>query len=163
MIKVGKSVSMGKGVFCEGQRPIGKIGFTCGAFDLLHTGHVLMLEEAHEQCDYLVVGVQSDPTLDRPGKNRPVQTYEERLITVKAIKFVDEVMLYDTEEDLLHLLEQIKPDVRIIGVDWKDKDFTGHELDCHVYFNSRDHGYSSSSLRRRIYEAEKLKQQKKPR
>ena len=103
-------------------------GFTCGAFDLLHAGHALMLKEAKEQCDYLIVGVQYDPSLDRPNKNRPVQSYEERVTMVKSIKYVDEVVLYETEEDLYSLLEKIMPDVRIIGSDWKGKKFTGHDL-----------------------------------
>jgi|TARA_Y100000310_G_scaffold316089_1_gene367425 glycerol-3-phosphate cytidylyltransferase len=132
----------------------GKIGFTCGAFDLLHAGHVLMLEEAKSQCDYLIVGLQSDPSLDRLDKNRPIQFYDERIIVVKAIRHVDEVVLYDTEEDLVSLLKAIQPDIRIVGTDWKGKPFTGHELPIHVYFNTRDHGWSTSDLRKRVCEAE---------
>ena len=132
----------------------GKIGFTCGAFDLLHAGHVLMLEEAKSQCDYLIVGLQSDPSLDRLDKNRPIQFYDERIIVVKAIRHVDEVVLYDTEEDLVNLLKAIQPDIRIVGTDWKGKPFTGHELPIHVYFNTRDHGWSTSDLRKRVCEAE---------
>tara|TARA_Y100000034_G_C6769037_1_gene342995 strand:- start:297 stop:788 length:492 start_codon:yes stop_codon:yes gene_type:complete len=131
-----------------------KIGFTCGAFDILHAGHVLMLEEAREQCDYLIVGVQSDPSLDRPEKNKPIQTYEERIIMAKSIKFVDEVVLYDTEADLVDLLVEIDPDVRIMGADWKGKQFTGYTLPIDVYFNARDHGWSTSKLRRKVYIAE---------
>ena len=132
----------------------GKIGFTCGAFDLLHAGHVLMLEEAKSQCDYLIVGLQSDPSLDRLDKNRPIQFYDERIIVVKAIRHVDEVVLYDTEEDLVSLLKAIQPDIRIVGTDWKGKPFTGHDLPIHVYFNTRDHGWSTSDLRKRVCEAE---------
>ena len=106
-----------------------KVGFTCGAFDLLHAGHALMLAEAREQCDHLIVAVQSDPSLDRSEKNAPVQSYEERLIMVKAIKWVDEVICYDTEKDLYGLLIDIAPDIRIVGADWEGKDFTGHDLD----------------------------------
>ena len=135
----------------------GRIGFTCGAFDVLHTGHVLMLEEAKLQCDYLVVGVQSDPTIDRPEKNTPIQSYEERITMVRAIKYVDEVVFYDTEGGLIELLNVLKPDIRIVGADWEGKEFTGHELPIDIYFNSRNHNYSSSSLRSRIYEAEKAK------
>jgi glycerol-3-phosphate cytidylyltransferase len=134
-----------------------RVGFTCGAFDLLHTGHALMLEEAASQCDRLIVGVQSDPSTDRPEKNRPVQGYDERIIMVKAIRYVDETVLYDTESDLVNLLKKIKPDVRILGADWEGKKFTGHDLDIECYFNSRSHSWSTSNLRRRIYEAEKIK------
>lgn len=131
-----------------------KIGFTCGSFDLLHAGHAMMLEEAKSYCDYLVVAIQSDPTLDRKTKNKPVQSYEERITMLRAIKYVDEVTYYDTENDLYELLKRIKPDVRVIGADWKGKEYTGHDLDIPVVFNSRNHGYSTSELRRRVYEAE---------
>jgi glycerol-3-phosphate cytidylyltransferase len=132
-----------------------RIGFTCGAFDLLHAGHALMLEEAKSRCNYLIVGVQSDPSIDRPGKNKPIQSYEERLTMVRAIKFVDEIVAYDTEADLVTLLTHINPDVRILGADWEGKEFTGFELPIECYFNKRDHGWSSSDLRKRVYEAEK--------
>lgn len=131
-----------------------KIGFTCGSFDLLHAGHAMMLEEAKSYCDYLVVAIQSDPTLDRKTKNKPVQSYEERITMLRAIRYVDEITYYDTENDLYELLKRIKPDVRIIGADWKGKEYTGHDLDIPVVFNSRNHGYSTSELRRRVYEAE---------
>ena len=98
-----------------------KVGFTCGAFDVLHTGHALMLKEAREQCDWLVVAVQSDPSADRPLKNRPIQGYDERITMVQSIKWVDEVMYYDTEDQLYSLLVDLNPDVRIIGADWKGK------------------------------------------
>ena len=132
-----------------------KVGFTCGSFDLLHAGHVLMLEEAKEQCDHLIVAVQSDPSVDRPGKNKPIQSYQERITVVGAIKWVDELRFYDTEADLLKLLKEIMPDIRVVGADWQGKEFTGHELDIQVYFNSRDHGWSTSDLRARVYDAEK--------
>jgi len=132
-----------------------RIGFTCGAFDVLHTGHAMMLEEARSVCNYLIVGVQSDPSIDRPEKNKPIQSYEERIIMVKAMKFVDEVVAYDTEDDLVKLLTELKPDIRILGADWKGKKFTGYELPIKCYFNSRNHTWSSSNLRKRIYEAEK--------
>ncbi len=131
-----------------------KVGFTCGAFDVLHTGHALMLEEAKSVCDYLIVGVQSDPNIDRSEKNKPVQDYEERITMVKAIRYVDEIVLYDTESDLVELLNRLKPDIRILGADWQGKKYTGWELPIEPYFNSRNHGYSSSSLRRRIMLAE---------
>ncbi len=127
-----------------------KTGFTCGAFDLLHAGHVLMLEEAKTHCDYLIVGLHTDPTIDRENKNRPIQTLNERLIQLRAIKYVDLVLIYDTESDLLNLLNAIKPDIRIIGADYIGKKFTGHDLDIEIAYNSRNHGFSSSELRARI-------------
>ena len=131
------------------------IGITFGSFDLCHYGHVLMFEECKQYCDYLIVGVQSDPSIDRPEKNSPIQSHQERLALVSSIKFVDEVRSYTTENSLIDLLKEINPDVRILGADHKEKKFTGHELDIKCIFNSRDHGYSTSELRRRIYKAEK--------
>lgn len=136
-----------------------KRGFTCGAFDLLHAGHSLMLKECKDYCDYLIVGLQRDPNIDRPEKNKPVQSYEEREIMLSSIKYVDEIVFYDTEDDLESLLKEIDIDVRIIGADWKDKKYTGWQLDIPVVFNSRDHGYSTSDLRERVYKAEVLKRQ----
>ena len=135
-----------------------RIGFTCGAFDLLHTGHALMFEECKEYCKYLVVGVQYDPSVDRSDKNRPIQSYEERVTMVNAIKFVDEIVLYETEEDLYGLLQKIQPDVRIVGADWRGKEFTGHDLPIKVVYNSRNHQYSTSHLRQRVFIAESAKQ-----
>tara|TARA_R110002060_G_scaffold2728_2_gene4466 strand:+ start:1851 stop:2348 length:498 start_codon:yes stop_codon:yes gene_type:complete len=152
-INIGKSVTVGKKVSI-GKKRLGDIGFTCGAFDLLHTGHALMLEEAASQCDHLIVAIQSDPSIDRLGKNQPIQDYDERITMVKSIKYVDEVVLYDTENDLVNLLKMIGPDVRIIGADWRGKDFTGSELPIKIFFNSRSHSYSTSNLRQRIYDAE---------
>ena len=128
-----------------------KVGFTCGAFDLLHAGHVLMLKEAKEQCDYLIVGLQYNPAVDRPEKNRPVQSFEERSIVLSAIKYVDKVILYETEKDLYAVLKNINPDVRIIGSDWSGKKFTGDDLPIKIYFNCRDHGWSTTALREKIY------------
>jgi glycerol-3-phosphate cytidylyltransferase len=159
-VKIGDNVTIGDSVFnnsdlIEKRKHWNfKVGFTCGSFDLLHTGHALMLEEARGTCDYLVVGVQSDPSVNRPDKNKPVQDYHERILMVRAIKYVDEIVLYETEDDLLELLKQLKPDIRILGADWKGKEFTGSELSIEHYFNSRDHAYSTSSLRRRIFHAE---------
>lgn len=135
-----------------------KVGFTCSTFDLLHAGHVSMLQEAKTQCDYLIVGLQNDPTLDRPNKNRPVQTIVERQMQLKGSRYVDEVWVYNTEKDLEDLLLTLPIDVRILGVEYEGKEFTGREI-CHkrgidLYFNGRDHSFSSSSLRRRVYEAE---------
>jgi glycerol-3-phosphate cytidylyltransferase len=133
------------------------IGITFGSFDLCHYGHVLMFEECKQHCDYLIVGVQSDPSIDRPEKQSPIQSHEERLGLVSSIKFVDEVKSYSTESSLIDMLKEINPDVRILGTDHKGKEFTGYNLDIKCIFNSRDHGYSTSELRRRVYEAEKKK------
>lgn len=138
-----------------------KVGFTCGAFDLLHAGHILMLEEARSQCDYLIAGLHSDPNIDRKSKNKPIQALEERLIQLKAVKYVDLIVLYDTEGDLYRMLKAIKPDVRIIGADYVDKSFTGDDLGIDLFFNSRNHSFSSSGLRKRIQAAENLKLKEK--
>ena len=133
------------------------VGITFGSFDLCHYGHALMFEECKKYCDYLIVGVQSDPSIDRPEKNRPVQSHEERIGIVSSLKFVDEVVTYDTEADLIKVLKDIQPDIRILGADHEGKPFTGHELPIKCIFNSRDHGYSTSELRIRVFEAEKSK------
>tara|TARA_X000000368_G_scaffold138342_1_gene108772 strand:- start:2031 stop:2447 length:417 start_codon:yes stop_codon:yes gene_type:complete len=131
------------------------VGITFGSFDLCHYGHVLMFEECKQYCDYLIVGVQSDPSIDRPEKNSPIQSHKERLGIVSSIKFVDEVKPYDTESDLIKVLKEVNPDVRILGADHKGTEFTGHELPIKYIFNSRDHGYSTSELRKRVFESEK--------
>ena len=131
-----------------------EIGFTAGAFDLLHAGHVLMLQEAAEACDYLIVGLHTDPTIDRPdAKNKPIQSVYERYVQLKALSVVDEIIPYDTEEDLLTLLGTAKIDIRIIGEDYVNKDFTGKELPIPVYYNRRKHSLSTSELRKRIKDA----------
>ena len=129
------------------------IGFTCGTFDLLHAGHLLMLKECKSQCDFLVIGLQSDPTIDRPQKNKPVEIIAERMFRLQSCKYVDDILVYDTEADLVNLLKKLKPDIRFLGADWQDKLFTGHELPIKIVFNSRNHNFSSSNLRKRIYEA----------
>src|ERR1035437_9358320 len=116
-------------------------GFTAGAFDLLHAGHILMFKEIRAQCDFLVVGLQTDPTTDRPEKNKPIETIEERKIKLEGCKYIDQIILYNTEADLYNLLKKLKPDVRFLGADWKDKHFTGENLPIKVIFNSRDHDY----------------------
>jgi glycerol-3-phosphate cytidylyltransferase len=143
---------------------IGKpVGFTCSTFDLLHAGHILMLAECKQVCDYLIVGVQSDPTIDRPGvKNKPVQSIVERYVQLSAVKFVDEIIVYNTEKDLEDMLMFLPISVRIIGEEYKDKDFTGKQI-CEdrgikVWFNSRSHRFSSSELRQRTYQSEMNKQ-----
>ena len=132
-----------------------KVGFTCGAFDLIHPGHIMMLQEAKTVCDWLVVGVQSDPSMDRSWKQKPIQTHKERITMVGSIKYVNEVVLYDTEADLLKLLKDLAPDIRIVGSDHKGKSFTGDDLSIEVYFNTRDHNWSTTELRRRVYEFER--------
>ncbi len=131
-----------------------RVGFTCGAFDLVHAGHVLMFKEAKQHCDYLVIGLEIDPSVDRPEKHKPVMSLEERKTILEAIKYIDEIIVYNTEAGLYELLKKLKPDVRFLGADWKGKPFTGHDLPIKVHFNSRDHSHSSSALRRRVHEAE---------
>lgn len=126
-----------------------RTGFTCSAFDLLHAGHIVMLEEAKTQCDYLIVGLHTNPQIDRPEKNKPIQSTLERFIQLKGCRFVDEIIPYDTEEDLLNLLKIIQPDVRILGQEYENKDFTGKSLNIPIYYNKRQHSYSSSELRKR--------------
>lgn len=142
---------------------IGKpVGFTCSTFDLLHAGHILMLAECKQICDYLIVGVQSDPTIDRPGtKNKPVQSIVERYVQLSAVKFVDEIIVYNTEKDLEDMLMFLPISVRIIGEEYKDKDFTGKQI-CEdrgikIWYNSRSHRFSSSELRQRTYQSELTK------
>ena len=139
-----------------------KIGFNCSSFDLLHAGHVTMLRMEKDLCDYLKVALQVDPTIDRPDtKNRPVQSIVERQIQLAACRYVDEVVVYQTEQDLVDLLLILPLDVRILGVEYQDKEFSGRD-ECHdrgieLVFNSRDHSFSSSSLRKRVVAAETLK------
>jgi glycerol-3-phosphate cytidylyltransferase len=142
---------------------IGKpVGFTCSTFDLLHAGHILMLAECKQICDYLIVGVQSDPTVDRPNtKNKPVQSIVERYVQLSAVKFVDEIIVYNTEKDLEDMLMFLPISVRIIGEEYKDKDFTGKQI-CEdrgikIWYNSRSHRFSSSELRQRTYQSEVTK------
>lgn len=130
------------------------VGFTCGAFDITHAGHVLMFNECKKVCDYLIVGLQTDPSIDRPFKNKPIQTVEERMIMLKALKPIDEIFIYTTEAELLRFLKKKRIDIRILGADHKDYPFTGDKLPIKTYFNRRDHTYSSSSLRTRVFNAE---------
>jgi glycerol-3-phosphate cytidylyltransferase len=139
---------------------VGKpIGFTCSTFDLLHAGHILMLAEAKSICDYLIVALQSDPTIDRPKtKNRPVQSIVERHVQLEAVKFVDEIIVYNTEKDLEDLLMFLPITIRIIGEEYRDKDFTGkticEERGIKIFYNSRKHRFSSTELRKRTYQSE---------
>lgn len=139
-------------------KKVKRVGFTASTFDLLHAGHVMMLREAKDQCDYLICGLQIDPSVDRPKKNSPIQSIVERYTQLSAIKYVDEIVVYSTEQDLLDILEMYKIDVRILGDEYKDKDFTGREvcdrLNIDLYFNNRDHRFSSSNLRQSVVWAE---------
>jgi glycerol-3-phosphate cytidylyltransferase len=139
-----------------------KIGITFSTFDMLHAGHIAMLSEAKNHCDYLIAGLQTDPTIDRPDtKNKPIQSIVERQIQLSACRYVDEVVVYQTEQDLLDLLLILPLDVRILGVEYKELDFTGrYEGDMRgieIVFNGRDHSFSSSSLRKRVAHAETVK------
>lgn len=130
-----------------------RIGFTCSSFDLLHSGHIQMLREAKSQCDYLMVGLQMDPALDRPKeKNKPIQTIVERYTQLKAVSYVDEIIPYSTERDLEDILELYTIHVRILGEEYRDKEFTGKDIcrkrDVELFFNKRDHRFSTSSLRK---------------
>lgn len=130
------------------------IGFTCSTFDLLHAGHVQMLRDAKQQCDYLICGLQVNPNIDRPNKNPPVQTIVERYTQLKAIGYVDEIIPYSTEEDLEDILTLYNLDVRILGEEYRDLEFTGKDIcrkrDIDLHFNRRDHRFSSSGLRKRV-------------
>lgn len=139
-----------------------KIGITFSTFDMLHAGHIAMLSEAKNHCDYLICGLQTDPTIDRPDtKNPPVQSIVERQIQLSATRFVDEIVVYQTEQDLIDLLLILPIDVRILGVEYAEKDFTGSkecwDRNIELVFNGRDHSFSSSSLRKRVAAAESLK------
>lgn len=139
-----------------------KIGITFSTFDLLHAGHIAMLAEAKNHCDYLIAALQTDPTIDRPDtKNPPVQSIVERQIQLAATRYVDEIVVYQTEKDLEDLLLILPVDVRILGIEYADKAFTGKEIcqnrGIELIFNSRDHSFSSSSLRKRVAQAESKK------
>lgn len=137
------------------------IGFTASQFDLLHAGHIAMLSEAKNHCDYLICGLQNNASLDRPEKNAPVQSIVERQIQLSAVQYVDEIVVYNTEKDLEDILLTLPIDVRILGIEYADKNFTGKDI-CNrrkieIVFNQRDHSFSSSNLRKRVYEAELLR------
>jgi len=142
----------------EGKR----IGITFSTFDMLHAGHIAMLSEAKNHCDYLICGLQTDPTIDRPDtKNKPIQSIVERQIQLSACRYVDEVVVYQTEQDLIDLLLILPLNVRILGVEYEGKQFTGDDA-CYkrgikIVFNGRDHSFSSTSLRKRVFESEAKK------
>jgi len=125
------------------------IGFTCGAFDLLHAGHIVMLEEARSNCDYLIVGLQTDPTIDRNEKNKPIQSVYERYVQLNAVEYVDEIIPYDTEQSLLDLLQSQNIDIRFVGEEYRESKLTGRDL-IELHYTSRRHSFSSSSLRERV-------------
>lgn len=139
------------------------VGLTASTFDLLHAGHIAMLREAKDHCDYLICCLQVDPSQDRPEKNAPVQTIVERYSQLQAVKYVDEIIVYSTEQDLVDILEMYDINVRILGDEYKNKDFTGKDVcrrrGIQLYFNKRDHRFSSSGLRKRVYELEASKKQ----
>ena len=139
-----------------------KIGITFSTFDMLHAGHIAMLSEAKNHCDYLICGLQTDPTIDRPDtKNKPIQSIVERQIQLSACRYVDEVVVYQTEQDLVDLLLILPLDVRVLGVEYQDKEFSGqhecYQRNIELVFNGRDHSFSSSSLRKRVAAAESHK------
>ena len=141
-------------------------GFTCSTFDLFHAGHIMMLKEARTQCDYLIVGLQTDPTIDRPTeKNKPIQSIFERYEQLRACKYIDEILVYATEKDLVDILLSYPIDVRILGNEYEHKNFTGRaecvERGMQFYFNKRDHSFSTTELRQRVVDAEAEKFMKK--
>jgi len=142
-----------------------KIGITFSTFDMLHAGHVAMLSDAKNHCDYLIAGLQTDPTIDRPDtKNKPIQSIVERQIQLAACRYVDEVVVYSTEQDLIDILLTLPIDVRVLGVEYEGKQFTGDEAcwkrGIEIVFNGRDHSFSSTNLRKRVYDAEHSKKPK---
>ena len=141
-------------------KDVGKIGITCSTFDLLHAGHVVMLEEAKRHCDYLIAALQVDPTQDRKEKNKPIQSVVERQIQLAAVRFVDEIVVYNTEKELDDIFLTLPINVRIIGEEYKDKDFTAKKI-CYkrkieIIYNKRDHSFSSTDLRKRTKIMENL-------
>ena len=138
-----------------------KIGITCSTFDLFHAGHVIMLEEAKRQCDYLIAAIQVDPTIDRKSKNKPVQSIIERQIQVSSCKHVDEIIVYSTEKELEDIFMALPIDIRILGEEYKDTDYTGQDIcmkrGIELHFNKRDHFFSSSDLRQRVFDVETKK------
>ena len=138
-----------------------KIGITCSTFDLLHTGHIIMLEECKKYCDFLICALQVDPSFDRPEKNKPVQSLVERYIQLDAVKYVDKIIPYNTEKELETIFASLDLDVRIIGEEYKYKEYTGQKI-CQergikIIYNKRDHDFSTTNLRKRIYEQESAK------
>jgi|TARA_B100000902_G_scaffold61472_1_gene68507 glycerol-3-phosphate cytidylyltransferase len=134
------------------------VGFTASSFDLFHSGHVAMLKEAKANCEYMIVGMQTDPTIDRPEKNKPVQSVFERYVQLEGCKYIDEIIPYETEKDLEDIFLTYKIDVRFIGEEYKDKEFTAKQLcvdkNVKIHYNKRQHSFSTTNLRKRIKESE---------
>jgi len=139
-----------------------KIGFTCSAFDLFHAGHICMLEEAKQHCDFLIVGLQTDPTIDRPAKNRPVQSVYERWVQLAACQYIDRIIPYATEKELLDILQSQNIDVRFVGEEYMDIDFTGKDLGISIHYNKRRHSFSTTELRQRVFNAQIQKREIAP-
>ena len=132
-----------------------KIGFTCSAFDLFHAGHITMLRDAKEHCDFLIVGLQTDPTIDRPTKNRPVQSVYERWVQLAACQYVDRIIPYATEKELLDILQSQAINIRFVGEEYQSQSFTGKDIDgIEIYYNKRRHSFSSTELRQRVFTAQ---------
>ena len=131
-----------------------RIGFTCGAFDLLHAGHIVMLKEAKANCDHLIVGLQTDPSIDRQEKNQPIQSVFERYVQLRAVKYIDEIIPYETEKDLIDILLTYDINIRFVGEEYRQNDFTGKQLcvdkGIEIYYNKRQHSFSTTGLRKRI-------------
>ena len=143
-----------------------KIGFNCSSCDLFHAGHVTMMKMEKQMCDYLIVALQVDPTIDRPGvKNKPTQSVYERYVQLQGCKYVDEILVYETEADLLNLIQTQTIHIRFLSEEYKDRDFTGKQYcidnGIELYFHMRRHQYSSTELRNRVYELEKAKREEK--
>lgn len=128
------------------------VGFTAGAWDLLHAGHMLLFKEAKQHCTHLIVALHRDPSIERPLKNRPVLSVSERIILLEGCRYIDQIVQYDTEADLIALLESLSPQVRFLGEDYIDKPYTGHHLNIPIHFVSRAHGFSSTGVRNRVAE-----------
>lgn len=138
-----------------------KVGFTCSTFDLFHAGHIMMLKECKSICDHLIVGLQTDPTLDRKTKNKPIQSIFERYVQLEACKYVDEIVVYATEKDLVDILLSYPINIRILGQEYQESEFTGKK-ECiqrgiEFYFNKREHSFSTTELRNRVVFAEDIK------
>ena len=128
-----------------------RVGFTCSCFDLFHAGHIMMLKEAKTVCEYLIVGLQTDPTIDRPEKNRPIQSVFERFVQLQSCKYVDEIVVYQTEKELMDILMSYPINVRVVGEEYRDKDFTGKNLEhIEIHYNERKHSFSTTELRGRV-------------
>lgn len=143
-----------------------KIGFNCSSFDLLHAGHVTMLKQEKDHCDYLKVALQVDPTIDRPGiKNKPIQSVYERFVQLQGCKYIDEILVYETEQDLLELLKSQTIHIRFLGEEYKHRDFTGKQYcidnGIELFYHQRQHSFSSSELRDRVFKLETIKRQER--